>query len=461
MISEEVRKLLTKIPQPIRVIWQTLTQESQTFLVGGAVRDLLLGEIPHDYDFASARPPAEVIRWAHLQGWQAILTGAAFGTVTLRHPAYPNWPVELTTFRLDGAYKDSRHPDDVQFSNNIVDDLSRRDFTMNALAMSIDGQVVDPFEGQADLRNGVIKTVGDAAVRLREDPLRIWRAVRFVGKDHGGQPFTLAPETQNQIQQNGLWVLRISPERQRDELWKLLGTPHFDHALRTADMLGLLSLVWPEWAATRGFAQHNRHHAYPVHVHLLATAAHGSSEVLRLAGLLHDIGKPECLTLDASGQGHFYGHEVIGAVYAERMLRRLHFDGHTIQQVRNLVAHHMYPWESVGEKGLRRVAREWGQDHVEQLWELRKMDVVGSGTAENWMGESIVRERWQSAMVKAGEHGLKPAVGGREIMLWTHLQPGPEVGQWVRQIQDWIDENPSRNTPEQIKQFVEAHLGLS
>lgn len=446
--------MLNGIPEPVRIIWQALNQASPTFLVGGAVRDWLLHELPHDYDFASALPPGDVAQWAKLQGWQAIPTGLEFGTVTLRHPSYQDWPVEVTTFRKDGRYKDGRHPAEVHFSGRIEDDLGRRDFTMNAMALAFSGVLIDPFGGQDDLDRGLIVTVGRARQRFAEDPLRMWRAVRFVGKDHGGLPFRLAPDTCAGMTASRPLILNVSGERQRDELMKLLASMHFAEALEAADGEGLLGIVWPEWAAARGFAQHNAHHAFPVHTHLLATAAQGTTPLLRLAGLLHDIGKPECFTQDACGTGHFYGHDTVGAVYAERMLQRLKFDAHTVRAIRDLVAHHMYPWEEAGAKSLRRVTREWGLDHIEQLWELRRMDIAGSGTQKAWTRQPEVRARWEAAVAPTGLRGLKPVATGKHVMEWTHLPQGPEVGQWMRRIQDWVDEDPARNTVERIQHFV-------
>ncbi len=447
------------LPEPVRRIWEALDEESPTYLVGGAVRDLMMHSVPHDYDFASARRPEQVQKWAREAGWQCIPTGIRFGTVTLVHPSYADWPVELTTFRRDGRYTDGRHPSEVRFSEKIEDDLSRRDFSMNAMALTLAGQLVDPFHGQEDIQAGQISTVGAPSRRFAEDPLRMWRAVRFIGRDHAGSPLHLSASTASAITALLPSLLLVSGERQRDELLKLLATPHFSAALEIADQVGILGVVWPEWTATRGFEQHNSHHNRPVHAHLLATAAEGRDPLLRLAGLLHDIGKPECFTLDSEGHGHFYGHEDVGAVYVSDMLRRLKFDSATVRQVRDLVAHHMFPWEKAGDKALRKATREWGADHIGQLWELRRMDIIGSGTASNWERQEEVRQHWESAQVLptavGSANGFKLAADGKQVMLWAQIPPGPEVGHWLHRVQDWVDEDPRRNTAPQIRAFIE------
>ncbi|WP_053958939.1 CCA tRNA nucleotidyltransferase [Sulfobacillus thermosulfidooxidans] len=443
-----------QIPLMVRRLWSQLqTPHVPTYLVGGAVRDLLRGVRPHDYDLASSRTPEQVMDWAHQHGWRVIATGLRFGTVSLYDPHSPHCIIEHTTLRREGRYHDGRHPEQVVWTDDIEEDLARRDFTMNALALTWEGRLIDPYGGQDDLKRGIITCVGDAHRRLSEDPLRIWRALRFVGMDHHGQPFQLAPSLEYAI--GHLWpqLTRISVERQRDELWRLLQSVHFARALWKAERLGLLAVIWPHWRMTQGFVQRNPYHRYMLNHHLLYTAGEGPTPLLRLAGLLHDIGKPWTYTLDANGQGHFYGHAEKGAVLAKNLLESLHFDHKTIASVTALIAHHMYPWENVQAKTLRRIAREWGDEHVQQLWILRKMDIIGAGYQDHWVSEEMVKRRWNEAFIHSSSR-RRLAINGKDIMRWLNLSPGPEVGKWLKQVQMWVDDDPAVNDPYILKERI-------
>ncbi|OLZ08853.1 CCA tRNA nucleotidyltransferase [Sulfobacillus thermosulfidooxidans] len=443
-----------QIPSTVRRLWSSLRESSvPTYLVGGAVRDLLRGVRPHDYDLASRRTPEQVIAWAHQHQWRVIATGVRFGTVSLYDPRAPQCIIEHTTLRREGRYHDGRHPEQVDWTDNIEEDLARRDFTINALALTWEGRLIDPYGGQKDLDRGIIACVGDAHRRLSEDPLRIWRAVRFVGMDHHGQPFQLTQSLQSAIERLWPQLKRISVERQRDELWRLLQTRHFGRALWEAERFGLFVVIWPHWRMTQGFVQRNPYHRYILNHHLLYTAQEGPSPLLRLTGLLHDIGKPWTYTLDAKGHGHFYGHAETGAVLAKNLLESLHFDHKTIRTVTALIAHHMYPWEQVEAKTLRRIAREWGDEHVQQLWILRKMDIIGAGYHTRWAAEERVKRRWNEALSPSSSP-TRLAINGKDIMRWLHLSPGPEVGRWLKQVQQWVDDDPAINDPQILKERI-------
>lgn len=448
------QKWYRKIPSPVKRLWRLLhTPERPTYLVGGAVRDLLRDVSPHDYDLASARLPHEVVQWAWHHGWRSIPSGLRFGTVSLYDPSEPAMKIEHTTFRREGRYTDLRHPEDIMWTSRIEDDLARRDFTINAMAMTWEGRVVDPHGGCHDLDQGTISCVGDPCQRLREDPLRMWRAARFVGMDRAGKPFQLDPTLPPLLAK--LWPLleRISPERQRDELWRLLQSTHFYEALRVCDNYGLFMAWWPEWSLTHGFNQRSRHHLYLLNQHLLHTAKEGPTPLLRLAGLLHDIGKPWSYTLDSQGQGHFYGHADLGASWARAMLERLHFDRERTQTVTSLIAHHMYPWERVQAKTLRRIRREWGGEHVSQLWTLRRMDVIGAGMSSSWEHEEDVKRHWQEALASPDVF-QSLAINGHDIMDWLNVRPSPVVGWWLQHAQAWVDENPDLNNRERLKEKI-------
>ncbi|MCL5015912.1 MAG: CCA tRNA nucleotidyltransferase [Firmicutes bacterium] len=441
-----------QVPEPVRRLWALLHDSGvPVYMVGGAVRDLIRGEIPHDYDLASAKTPDQIMDWAGDHGWRSVPSGVRFGTVSLYEEADPSFLIEHTTLRREGRYGDSRHPDRVVWTTRIEEDLARRDFTFNAMAISWEGRLVDPFNGQYALEQGMVVAVGDPVERLSEDPLRMWRAARFAGMNRRGQALRLDAGLKRAMLL--LWpeLRRVSPERQRDELWRLLQQPHFPESLKIADSFGLFLPLWPEWGMTQGFNQRTPYHRYPLHQHLLQTAAQGPSPELRVAGLLHDIGKPWCYTLDPTGQGHFYGHDAVGAWHAERMMQRFHFSRRIISRVTDLVAHHMYPWERAGAKTLRRLNREWGEQHVAELWTLRKMDIMGTGIYDSWEAESDVRRRWYEAVGPEPEK-VRLAVTGHDIMTWFDWPPGPKIGAWLRRIEEWVDEDPSVNDREKLKQ---------
>lgn len=441
--------MLEKVPEPVKKVWGWLNESDPTYLVGGALRDLLGNVVPQDWDLATRLTPDAVETLGTQKGYRVIPTGKAFGTVTWLTEA---GPIEVTTFRRDGRYRDGRRPDHVQFATSIEEDLSRRDFTMNALAMAYNGTLIDPHGGERDLARGQIVTVGDPEARFDEDPLRMLRAIRFVGLDIQDRAMRLEPRVFQAIQQLKGRIVNVSGERQQSELKKLLAAPHFGDALTMLDETGILGVIWPEWVATRNFMQHHPRHAEPVHQHLLETARVGPTPFLRLVGLLHDIAKPSCFWQDASGMGHFHGHDRVGALYASRMLARLAWDKASVDHVALLIALHMFPWEEAGDRAIRRLIREQGAEVVAELLDLRSMDVRGAGRV--WNQEAWVRQRVATLQAEHQKIPRQVQASGHDIMEWTGLAPGRQVGQWLAQLQDWVDEDPERNSLDRLKAYV-------
>ena len=285
------------------------------YLVGGCVREMLRGREPSDYDMTSDAPPQEVLR---IFGERAHPTGLAHGTVTVMSGSLP---IEITTMRRDGAYGDNRHPDSVTFGTSIEEDLARRDFTVNAIALSPSGALVDPFGGQTDLKAGILRCVGEPKRRFEEDALRILRLVRFcsvLGFSADGETARAAHETR-------ALLARVAHERVYAELNKLLlGENAAETLLAFPDILGV---PIPEILPCVGFDQCNFHHCYDVWGHTArSVGAVPPERVLRWTMLFHDLGKPLCRTFDAQGVGHFYGHTAISARMAEDIMERLHFE---------------------------------------------------------------------------------------------------------------------------------------
>ncbi len=439
---------LGTMPPATRDLWERLNRTSPTYLVGGAVRDLLRGTDPHDWDLATAVTPDNLDAWATARGIRVLPTGKAYGTMTLQ-AGREEW-VQVTTFRQDGRYADGRRPQTVTFAERIEEDLARRDFTMNAMALTVDGTLIDPYGGRLDLQSGLVRAVGNPSERFNEDPLRMWRAVRFLGV---AGLTTLEPVTKEAIYRHRARLIVISMERQREELWRLLHLPHTTRALEAANDLGLLSLLWPEWAATVHFDQRNPHHRYPLHQHLLTAACLGDTPILRLTGLLHDIAKPQTLTI-TDGIGHFYDHADVGAVFVRHMLERTKFDRATIDHVATLVEWHMFPWDDAGPKALRRALRTLGPSLVNDLLALRRMDTLATGMGD-WTGEADTRARI-AAVIEETPQGPRLAISGRDVMAWTGMGAGQQIGAILRQVQDWVDEEPTRNERATLAAFVQA-----
>ena len=301
----------------------------EAYIVGGCVRDSLLGRAPKDYDIATSATPEQVKEC--LSTYKVIDTGLKHGTVTVLSDDY----VEVTTFRMDSAYSDHRHPDEVTFSDNLLDDLSRRDFTVNAMAYNHRTGVIDKFGGQKDLFKRKIKCVGEPAVRFNEDALRILRALRFASQ----LDFEIDDLTATAVHDMYRLLGEVSKERIASELNGIVtGKAPCEVLKRFSDVL---SFIIPEIRPCIGFEQHSRYHVYNVWDHTAAAVEHSAPETeVRLALLLHDIAKPVCCNFDDEGNGHFYGHEKEGAEMAEAILRRLKYPNDTIETVCKLIKFH-------------------------------------------------------------------------------------------------------------------------
>ncbi len=339
------------------------------YAVGGCVRDALLGLTPQDYDLCSAATPAQLK--ALFSDHSLVLAGEKHGTVGV---IFDHQVVEITTFRTEGAYLDHRHPAGVTFVEDIRSDLSRRDFTVNAMAWSPTRGLQDPFGGRDDLEQGILRTVGDPAARFQEDALRILRGVRFSVRFH------LTPEPATSHAMNALSPLMDSLARERvfDELGKLLPLVSAADLMRHQQ---ILTQIIPELAPLVDFHQHSRFHAYDIYTHTAHTVAAAPPDLtLRWAALLHDVGKPACFVLDAAGEGHFHGHAKESARLADTVLRRLKAPTALRERVVLLIEKHMTPLVP-DRKLLRRRLSRYGEQTLRQLLQLQRADYAGTGKA--------------------------------------------------------------------------------
>ena len=333
------------------------------FLVGGSVRDRLMGRPVHDIDIATNALPQETARV--FEKLAVIPTGLAHGTVTV---LIENTPVEITTFRTESAYSDNRHPDFVSFSKNLSDDLSRRDFTMNAIAEDENGVLFDPFGGKEDIEKKLIRCVGNAETRFKEDALRILRALRFSAV----LSFSIEEETSRAIKSCKKLLNKLSPERIASELSLLLCSDGAaDVLLRYPEVF---AEIIPCLKAMQGFDQHNEHHCFDVWEHTVNVVRNVRPALhLRLAALFHDCAKPLVFSLDESGTGHFYSHAPRGAVIAEKELKRLRFDNETTQKVVKLVKIHDSPLEC-SEVSVKKKLNRLGEETFFDLIRLQRAD---------------------------------------------------------------------------------------
>ena len=352
-----------QIPKEAELALHTLQSRGHTaFVVGGCVRDSLLGRTPNDWDVTTSALPEEVADC--FRNFRVIETGLQHGTLTV---LVDGTPIEITTFRNDGIYLDHRHPVGVTFSNTVEDDLARRDFTVNAMAYHPERGLVDLFGGREDLKNRVIRCVGDPVTRFREDGLRILRAIRFASV----LGFSLDEKTKAAVRSEKSLLEFIAPERIREEFCKLLCGVNAENVIR--EYVDVIGQFLPELLACRGFEQNTKYHCYDILEHTLCALSHASNNLfVRLAVLLHDIGKPLCYTEDENG-GHFKGHGPVGTAMTEQILRRLRFDNRTVEIVSRLVERHdrITPAE---EKAVKRLMQKMSDQEILWLLEVQRCD---------------------------------------------------------------------------------------
>jgi putative nucleotidyltransferase with HDIG domain len=424
-------------------------------LVGGAVRDMMRGGTAQDWDLATNAPPAEVTAIFHeaRPRGTVIPTGIKHGTVTVH---YRNHSMEITTYRTEAAYSDGRRPDAVNYAAAIEEDLSRRDFTMNAIAVRLPaGGAVDPFGGAADIKAGVIRCVGCAAERFAEDGLRPLRAVRFAAQ----LGFELEPVTQNAISGALSVSAKVSPERVRDEIEKILASPQPSRAFLLMEKTGLLALFLPELAACRGIEQKG-YHRFDVLDHSLLACDYAARErypvEVRMAALLHDTGKPVMRKMGDDGVWTFYRHETESAKIAHRILSRLRCPNAIIKCVSHLVQEHMFHYtDDWSDSAVRRFIIRAGEDNLENLYRLRRADTYGQSAAEP-APELLVPlvRRVDDALAAGRALSLKDlAVSGRDLIA-AGIPPGKYLGIILKELLETVLDDPEQNTREKLLEIA-------
>ena len=435
------------IPSGARHILQTLTAAGhEAHLVGGCVRDLLRGVEPHDWDICtSARPEETETCFA---GHRIIETGLKHGTVTVLEG---DEPYEITTYRTEGPYSDSRRPDFVKFVSSLEADLARRDFTMNAIAMGLDGGLRDPFGGVDDIKAGVIRCVGEPAQRFQEDGLRVMRALRF-GAVFG---YEIEEKTAQAIHENHHMLEHVAAERINVELCKLLVGSKAGEILRQYP--DVLCEFWPELGPLVTLEQNNPWHCWDGWEHTIHTVEAAPPELLlRLTMLLHDISKPNCKSTDEKGIDHFYGHPAVSAKLADQMLRELKFDNKTRERVVTLVEHHDVQIPN-RDRSIRKWLGRLGPETFFQLLEVKRADGMGQSyklVEDRLIQLKEMKEKAKEIVAQGQCFSLKDlAVNGRDVIA-AGVAPGPEVGRVLNKLLDQVLNEETPNKQESLLRLI-------
>ena len=440
------------LPEKVLMIINNLQLHGyEAYAVGGCVRDSILARRPEDWDITTSAKPEEIKKLFR----RTVDTGIEHGTVTviLGKDSY-----EVTTYRIDGTYEDGRHPKEVRFTDDLKEDLQRRDFTINAMAYNDDVRLVDVFGGMQDLNHHLIRCVGDPVERFSEDALRILRAVGFSAQLN----FPIEKKTAEAMKEMAPSLGRISAERIQAELVKLLVSAHPER-IQDACELGITKVILPEWDAMTGVEQNTPHHKYDVAQHTLRAMKNVKRDkVLRLTMLFHDMGKPEAKTTDEAGRDHFKGHALISEEIARRVMRRLKFDNDTIRKVTRLVCYHDYRMEAT-PKNVRRAMNRIGVELFPYYLAVRLADVKAqSPYRKREKIENIVAVRvlYQKILLEDQCVTLRQlAVSGRDLMD-LGMSPGREMGNMLSELLEYVIDDPERNRKDILCDYVKEKLDL-
>lgn len=418
-----------QLPKPVKEVLEKFDKSKfEIYIVGGAVRDILMGEMVTDWDFTTNATPEEILK-IYPDGFY----DNAFGTVGIAFDEFEE-PFEVTTFRTEEGYSDSRHPDKVSWGKSLDEDLSRRDFTINSMAIDVNLKLIDTYKGQVDIKEKLIRAVGDPQARFSEDALRMMRAVRITTQ----LGFTIEKNTFEAIQKNAPLINKIARERVKEELFKLIGSSNASDGMLIFKNSGLMAEILPEMEKCFGVEQKSpdRHHIYDVGTHLLMSLKFCKSEdpVTRFATLIHDIGKPQTYRKSDAGMITFYNHEMVSTKIAKNIAERLRFSKKESEKFITLVRWHQFTVdENQTDTALRRFLKNVGLENVEDMLALRVADRLGGGAREtSWRLEEFKKRLVEIQKQPFAIKDLK--INGRDVMETLDIKPGPEIGKILAEL---------------------------
>lgn len=438
------------MPKDVLFILNKLRESGfEAYIVGGSVRDKLMGIEPHDYDITTSARPEEIKRV--FKDYKTVLVGEDFGTVGI---LLDKTLYEVTTFRIDGDYVNNRKPEKVIFSDNLTEDLKRRDFTINAMSMDRDGKLYDPFDGQADIENKIIRAVGDPNERIREDALRMMRAIRFAGRFG----FFIEEELFDALSLNAGLLKNIAPERIFDEFSKMITGENPSNYLLLMEETGILDVIFPDLKRTVGFVQFSPYHDKTLFDHLICVMDSVKPDLsLRLAALFHDISKVDTLTIGEDGRGHFYGHEVLGADKVEEILKRYRLPNKTIEKVKILILDHMKVHAEMTDKALRRQIKRVGRDNVLDLYDLLIADCMCTRADRD---ASFIINRKNRVKELLDEKEMKTEkfleINGNDIKSLGFSQ-GKIIGKILKDLEEMVLDDPEKNTRAYLLEYIDKN----
>lgn len=430
-----------QIPSYVIKVISTLKQNSkQAFVVGGCVRDLLMGSEPADYDVATSATTQEIMSFFE----KTVPIGERHGTIAV---LIDGFTVEVSTFK-GYTHEESQ--------TGLKKDLSLRDFTVNAMAFDENGSLYDPFGGQEDLNKGVIRSpLNKPEQRFMEDPLRMMRATRFCCTFG----FKLHPDTYEAIARQNIQIQRVAPERIREEINRILVSHRPSQGIRLLLKTGLLQHVLPEATSMVDFDQQNKRHDKDVFEHTMAVLEAVPPRLnVRLAALLHDIGKPFTFSIDKNGIGHFYKHHLEGGGMVENIMRRLKYDNKTIEDVSILVVEHMCRFSKIRNASLKRLVNRVGEHNLDDLFDLQRADILGSAPPFDFSELDVMREGIDRILNEKPPMVTKDlAINGNDL-IGIGFKPGPEMGKVLYLLLEVVLEDPNKNERDTLLTIASEYL---
>ncbi len=444
-----MKSKINKLSKPVVSIISTLAGYGyEAYAVGGCIRDILLGREPKDWDITTSATPLQVKELFA----RTVDTGLEHGTVTVLSGQEG---FEVTTYRIDGKYEDGRHPKEVTFTPSLFEDLKRRDFTVNAMAYNPAEGLIDPYGGMRDLKQGIIRCVGNPIDRFGEDALRMLRAIRFAAQ----LGFTIAPDTRSAITALSGNLHKISAERIQAELVKLVVSPNPQQILDAYET-GITSVILPEFDRMMETPQNHLHHCFSVGRHTVCAMQHTPSDkILRLAALFHDIAKPDCKTTDGLGIDHFYGHPAKSAQMAKEIFRRLKFDCDTMERVSKLVYWHDDNPALTG-KHVRKAIAKIGKEQFPALFAVKRADILAQSQykqAEKLAYVDLYEKLYHQVLSQGDCIELKQlAISGHDLLA-LGIPQGRQIGEILKLLLEQVLEEPDKNNRPYLLQQAQQY----